>query len=248
MFQLFSLDASKEWIEITKNRFPEHLINRVHFQYSNVKIGKFSGQLCHYCDCIPDIVPDFIYLDGPSAKDVKGNINGLSFNCEERTVMSGDLLLMESTFLPGTFIVVDGRINNARFLERNFSRNYEIKWDRDNDISTFELLEERLGKYNLLGSDFFCCIEAAVNKVFYLVAIPLYSKAANEISYFKIIYYKLFFKYVYTTFLRILNVVMSKKRIKNNRTCYVDRINTICRMKNYTIINLYSDYQPLLYD
>jgi len=64
-------------------------------------------------------------------------------------------LLMESTFLPGTFIIVDGRTNNSRFLERNFKRNYEVEWDDEGDITTFELIEERLGKYNLLGSDFF---------------------------------------------------------------------------------------------
>ncbi len=155
MFQLFCVDASSEWIENVKNRFPRHLTGRVHFRHSDVEIGLFNGQLCHYYKNLPDIIADFIYLDGPSPKDVKGNINGLSFNCEERTVMSGDLLLMESTFLPGTFIIVDGRTNNARFLERNFSRNYEIKWDREGDVTTFELLEERLGKYNLLGSDYF---------------------------------------------------------------------------------------------
>ena len=69
--------------------------------------------------------------------------------------MSGDLLLMESTFLPGTFILIDGRTNNARFLSRNFTRNYRVEWDREGDVTTFELIEERLGKYNLLGSDFF---------------------------------------------------------------------------------------------
>ena len=31
--------------------------------------------------------------------------------------MAADLLLMESILLPGTFILVDGRTNNARFLE-----------------------------------------------------------------------------------------------------------------------------------
>lgn len=155
MFQLFCLDASSDWIENTKHRFPKHLIDRVHFQHSDVEIGTFNGQLCHYYNNLPDIIAEFVYLDGPSAKDVKGNINGLSFNCEERTVMSADLLLMESTFLPGTFIIVDGRVNNARFLERNFSRNYEVCYDKESDITTFELLEKRLGKYNLLGSDFY---------------------------------------------------------------------------------------------
>ncbi len=157
MFQVFSLDASKAWIANTRKRFPKHLANRVHFQYSEVEIGTFNGQLCHYYKKIPDIVPDFIYLDGPSAKDVKGKIRGLSFRCDERTVLSGDLLLMESTFLPGTFILVDGRTNNARFLQRNFTRHYKVEWDKAGDVTTFELVEERLGKYNLLGSDFFPC-------------------------------------------------------------------------------------------
>ncbi|SFU46011.1 hypothetical protein SAMN05216339_102361 [Nitrosomonas eutropha] len=64
-------------------------------------------------------------------------------------------MLMESTFLPGTLILVDGRINNARFLQRNFTRNDDVKYDKEGDITTFELLEERLGRYNLLGSDYF---------------------------------------------------------------------------------------------
>ncbi len=154
MFQLFSVDASKDWLENTKKRFPSHLIDRVHFQYSEVEIGTYNGQICHYYKELPDIIPDFIYLDGPSPKDVKGSIHGLSFQCEERTVMSGDLLLMESTFLPGTFIIVDGRTNNTRFLERHFTRNYDIRRGEEGDITTFELVEQRLGKYNLLGSDF----------------------------------------------------------------------------------------------
>ena len=155
MFQLFSVDASQSWIGSTKLMFPNHLIGRIHFQHSEIEVGTFNGQLCHYYKNLPDIIPDFIYLDGPHAKDVKGDINGLSFQCDERTVMSADLLLMESTFLPGTFILVDGRTNNARFLERNFTRHYKTRWDIEGDVTTFELDEERLGKYNLLGSDFF---------------------------------------------------------------------------------------------
>jgi hypothetical protein len=119
-----------------------------------VEIGTFSGQLCHFYEKLPNIIPDFIYLDGPSPKDVKGNVRGLDFSCDERTVMSGDLLLMESTFLPGTFIIVDGRTNNVRFLLNNFKRKYDVRWDRAGDITTIELTEDRLGPYNLLGSDF----------------------------------------------------------------------------------------------
>lgn len=155
MFQIFSLDASEEWIALTKSKIPSYLQTRIHMQHSRVGIGTFNGQLCHYYDTLHDVVPDFVYLDGPSAKDVQGSVHGLSFGCDERTVMAADLLLMEPTFLPGTFILVDGRTNNARFLERNFSRQYSVCWHREQDITTFELNEERLGKYNHLGSDFF---------------------------------------------------------------------------------------------
>ncbi len=154
MFQLFSVDASAEWIEKIKAGLPEHLRPSVHFHCTGVEIGTFNGQLCHYYEKLPDIVPDFIYLDGPAPKDVKGSIRGMSFQCDERTVMAADLLLMEPTFLPGTFVLVDGRTNNARFLERNFQRDYRVAWDKAGDVTTFELMEERLGKHNVMGTDF----------------------------------------------------------------------------------------------
>lgn len=67
----------------------------------------------------------------------------MSFSCDERTVMSGDLLLIESAFSWRVFLV-DGRINNAQFLQPYFTRNYDVKYGREGDVATFELLEERL--------------------------------------------------------------------------------------------------------
>lgn len=155
MFQIFSVESDKKWIEHSQSNFPKHLLEHVNFHYSEIKIDTFNGRICHFYDNLPDIVPDFIYLDGPNPKDVKGNVNGMTFQCDERTVMAADLLLMESILLPGTFILVDGRTNNARFLKNNFQRNFEMSWDKDDDVTSFELKEERLGKYNILGSDFY---------------------------------------------------------------------------------------------
>lgn len=155
MFQIFSVDASDEWIESARSRLPASLASRVHLRFSEVEIGTHNGQLCHFYTNLPDIVPDFILIDGPHPKDVKGSIRGLSFQCDERTVMSGDLLFMEPTLLPGTFILIDGRTNNARFLERNLTRDFSVFWDREGDVTMFELTEERLGRYNVIGSDFF---------------------------------------------------------------------------------------------
>ena len=155
MFQIFSVESDKQWIKHNQLNFPEHLLEHVNFHYSEIKIDTFNGRICHFYENLPDIVPDFIYIDGPNPKDVKGNVNGMTFQCDERTVMAADLLLMESILLPGTFIIVDGRTNNARFLKNNFQRNFEMSWDKDDDITSFELKEERLGKYNILGSDFY---------------------------------------------------------------------------------------------
>lgn len=152
IFQLFSVDTSKDWIEHLQKKLPEHLSDRVTLQFSEVEAGTFSGQLCHYYKSIPNVIPDFIYLDGPWAKDVKGSVNGLKFDCLERTVMSADLLLMEPSFLPGTFIIIDGRTNNARFLKNNFKRQYITNWDKEEDVNTFELDEEPLGKPTSWGS------------------------------------------------------------------------------------------------
>ena len=154
-FQCFSVDTSEKWIEVSQQRLPEALKPFVNFHFSTVEIGTYQGQLCHYYKNLPDIVPDFIYLDGPDPQAVQGTINGMSFQCMERTVMSGDLLLMEPILIPGTFILIDGRTNNARFLKNNLKRDYEFVWDKEGDVTTIELVEERLGKYNLLGSDFF---------------------------------------------------------------------------------------------
>ena len=155
MFQIFSVESDKKWIDYSQSNFPKHLLEHVNYHYSEVKIDTFNGRICHFYDNLPDIVPDFIYLDGPNPKDVKGNVNGMTFQCDERTVMAADLLLMESILLPGTFILIDGRTNNARFLKNNLQRNFEMSWDKDGDVTSFELKEERLGKYNILGSDFY---------------------------------------------------------------------------------------------
>jgi hypothetical protein len=154
-FSVFSVDASQEWVATAERRIPEALRSRIYLRHSTAHIGTFQGRMCHFYDQLPDIVPDFIYLDGPSPKDVQGSINGMSFQCDERTVMSGDLLLMEPILLPGTLILVDGRTNNARFLQRNFQRHWDMLHDAKGDITTFELSEDRLGPHNVLGSDFF---------------------------------------------------------------------------------------------
>ena len=162
-FQVYSVDASQYWIEHFHNQYADFpSIDRVHVSYSSCQIGEHNGQICHFYNNIPNVIADFIYLDGPSPNDVEGQVNGIEFaDCHERTVMSGDLLKLEPTFLPGTMILVDGRTNNARFLANNFKRKYTMTFSEVHDTTAFELLEAPLGRINRaqidysLGSDYY---------------------------------------------------------------------------------------------
>lgn len=147
-FRIFSVDASEKWIENAKGMLPAELRPYVEFHRSKVQADTFNERMCHFFESIPDIVPDFIYLDGPDPSDVEGSVRGLSWKNPERTVMAADILLMEPTLLPGTFIIIDGRTNNARFLASNLQRKWEIVHYEKEDITTMELAEPPLGERN----------------------------------------------------------------------------------------------------
>jgi len=155
-FTIHSVDTEKYWIDKLCEKissFPE-IQDLINITYSECEISQFNGRICSFYKKIPDIVPDFIYLDGPSASSVRGDVNGITFNCIDRTVMSGDLLMMEPFFIPGLYILVDGRKNNSYFLKNNFQRNYEYYHSNEYDITTFELIDEPLGTYNINKLDY----------------------------------------------------------------------------------------------
>jgi hypothetical protein len=155
MFKLFSVDASQKWIDEVEKKIPDHLRDFITISRSDIEIRNIDNQICHVYKKIPNINPEFIYLDGPHPLDPKGDINNISFQCLERTPISADLLLLESTLLPGTRILVDGRTNNVRFLKNNFKRKFKFRWDRYGDVTHITLTEKKLGKLNKLGFEFY---------------------------------------------------------------------------------------------
>ena len=58
------------------------------------------------------------------------------------------MLNFESTLLPGTFVLIDGRTLNARFLAANLSRHWVIENNFINDITAMEIHELPLGDRN----------------------------------------------------------------------------------------------------
>ena len=147
-FEIHCVDANEHFLKISKERIPRHLKEFVHFHYSEVVMGKFNDRTCTYYKNLPNIRPDLIYLDAPDLFAPTGSINGITTNHADRMPMSADILTIEHFMEPGTFILIDGRTANARFLKSNFQRNWTYEWDSKKDINMFELDEPPLGIIN----------------------------------------------------------------------------------------------------
>jgi len=137
----------------------------VQFNFSGVSMDTFNGRAVTMYDQLPNVSPDFIYLDAPDQFVPVGDVRGLSTRHSDRVPMSGDILTFENYLSPGTLILIDGRVANARFLKANFQRNWKYVDDVEGDVRTFELRERPLGKYNLaqiefcLGSEWLAGVE-----------------------------------------------------------------------------------------
>ena len=157
--QLYTVDAEKSWLENTENKLPSELKKYVTFHYSSCSASIVNNQLVSIYDNLPNISPNFIYLDGPSPSSVKGKINGLSFTEEKdsnfrgdgigivsaekdnrwnRRIVASDILLYESSAPYDFFILVDRRYVNCNFLINNLKFKYKLKRDLATGIVTFE--------------------------------------------------------------------------------------------------------------
>ena len=150
-FECHTVDNYLVWIKKVKSN---NNLTNTKLHYSQVEMGTFNDRACTFYKKLPNVCPDFIYLDGPSQFLVKGSIRGISTNHQDRLPMSGDILMLEHFFLPGTLIVVDGRTANARFLKTNLQRDWIYYHDKDADQHYFELSEGPLGIYNKKQIDF----------------------------------------------------------------------------------------------
>ena len=141
---IYSVDAHRQWLDSLAQNFPEHLRQYVDLRFSTASIKEIAGQLCHAYDELPDITPSLIYIDGPNPDDVLGSINGLSFaktrGLSKRAV-SADVLLYEWILPRGVRVIVDGRRNNIRFLQKNFRRQWDLEVSDDEGRAIFTLVD-----------------------------------------------------------------------------------------------------------
>ena len=144
LIELHTVDTDRKYISLTKKKNKYNKI--IKFNYSMAILEKFNHRPCAKFKNLPNITPDFIYIDGPCYMHVKGTINGINMRHKDRTLISTDLLCIEHLLVPGTTIIWDGQKNNVNFFKKNTIRNWNTYEDRDVFIA--ELNENSLVVYN----------------------------------------------------------------------------------------------------
>lgn len=155
-FQVISVEESIGYLELTKSRLG-HLENYSKLFQSDVYLTEYRGKFVTFYERLPNVMPDLIYLDGPSQYAANNSINGFSVNFPFRMPMAADLVRMEYFLEPGALIIVDGRGANAAFLRMNLERNWRYLYDQAGDIHLFELQDEFIGDLNKTKFNF--CLE-----------------------------------------------------------------------------------------
>ncbi|GAB1720502.1 MAG: hypothetical protein NTAFB09_22330 [Nitrosospira sp.] len=153
-FHVYAVEEEQRFLEITQSRLGPELQTFATVSRSSVEVLIHDNRIASIYTRLPNISPDFIYLDGPSQFATTQEINGFSFNSKARMPMSADILRFEFFFEPGTLILIDGRTANARFLKSYLRRNWAYQHDPIGDIHYFELQEEPLGPFNKLKLEF----------------------------------------------------------------------------------------------
>ena len=151
VFECHSIDNSQEWINAIRNEYP---FKNVFFHQTECRMATFNDRICSFYDQLPNVSPDFIYLDAPDQFSVKDDVRGISTRSPDRLPMAADILAIEHFLLPGTLVVVDGRTANARFIKANLQREWSYMHSQIYDQHYFELIEEPLGRFNAMQIEF----------------------------------------------------------------------------------------------
>ena len=149
-FEHYVLENEKKFLNITKKRTKSYLKNiNVNYFYSPNIMSIYKNRICSEYKKLPQVNPDFIYLDGPDQFNIKNRKNNLTIAHMDMMPMNSDIIKIEYFLTPGTIILTDGRTANANFLRNSFQRNWKYKFFTEHDQSLFLLCDKPLGRYNL---------------------------------------------------------------------------------------------------
>lgn len=123
---LYTLEADPYWADVTIKSIPPHLRGLIEILHSPLLEVEYQGTDAFRYSEIPDVVPDFAYLDGPALTP------------DRRVAV--DLLDIEDRFPTGFYLIVDGRWENTEFLRKHLRKNYLFRYRRLFHNSIFELI------------------------------------------------------------------------------------------------------------
>lgn len=113
---LHSLDTKPEpggtdWAQVTLDSIPGDLKQFCTLKSTSVSLSEYEGHPVWRYDEVPDISPDFIYLDGPDFVNSPHKV-------------AANVLDLEPGFSPEFRLLVDGRTKNCSFLDAHFKKRY----------------------------------------------------------------------------------------------------------------------------
>lgn len=138
--KIYVVEADQKWAELVGQSITALGLDEFcQILYSPSKLILNDLQISSLFETLPNIRPDLIYLDGPAPSSVVGDQHGLTMAGLE-FIVSADPLLYEWSLYAGAKIIVDGRINNVRFLQSNLRRKYSVRRSYIRNITTFCLI------------------------------------------------------------------------------------------------------------
>lgn len=147
-FKVYSLEESTFFQKVSSRRIKSPYKDRSKIIQSNVRLDIFNGKFSTFYENLPNILPDIIYVDGPSPFSCKDTMDGFSMFDKFRMPMSADILRFEFFLEPGCLVLFDGRSANVRFFRSQTKRSWKYLYDSAGDIHIFELNEKSLGNKN----------------------------------------------------------------------------------------------------
>jgi hypothetical protein len=141
-FTVFTVDTMKKWITHCKRGADRSVLANIKFCYSPARMAIVENKICTLYDKLPNVYPDFIYLDGPDQYSAKGSVRGITTRAIDRVPMAADILQIEFFLPPICAIAIDGRYHNTLFLRKYLKRDWTYAYNSVVDQHLFLLNEE----------------------------------------------------------------------------------------------------------
>ena len=110
---VYSVDDQSFWADVTRRILPAHLRTVCDVLHVPAVEVELYGQHSWRHIALPDVVPDFVHLDGPTFTPDR--------------IIAVDILDMEKKLPRDFYMVIDGRARNVWFLRKHLKRPFHFR-------------------------------------------------------------------------------------------------------------------------